>query len=121
MESRPSEIGVNRSEPGVAVVTLRGEHESFSAPRLAGELERLVGEGLGLVIDLSEADFLDSTIVSIILRARFDARERGSKLRVVVAESTGWAVQRLFEVTGLDNVFDISGDRQAAVAAVRSG
>lgn len=104
----------------MAIVAVRGEHESFSAPKLAGDLEALLGEGLALVIDLSEADFLDSTVVSVLLRARFDARERGSKLAIVVDDSTGWPVRRLFEVTGLDEVFDIAPSRKAAIAAVRA-
>jgi anti-anti-sigma factor len=115
---RPSEIGVDRSEPGVAIVAVRGEHEAFSAPRLAGELEALLGEGLAVVVDLSDADFLDSTVVSVLLRARWDARQRGSKLALVVDDSTGWAVRRLFEVTGLDDIFDITRDRETAVATV---
>lgn len=104
----------------MAIVSVRGEHEAFSAPRLAGELESLLGEGLAVVVDLSEADFLDSTVVSVLLRGRWDARQRGSKLALVVDDSTGWPVQRLFEVTGLDDVFDIARDREAALATVRS-
>lgn len=104
----------------MAIVAVRGEHESFSAPKLAGDLEALLGEGLALVIDLSEADFLDSTVVSVLLRARFDARERGSKLAIVVDDSTGWAVRRLFQVTGLDEIFEIADDREKAIAAVLS-
>lgn len=104
----------------MAIVAVRGEHETFSAPRLAAEIEGLLGEGLAIVVDLSEADFLDSTVVSVLLRARFDARERGSKLAIVVDDSTGWAVRRLFQVTGLDEIFEIADDREKAIAAVLS-
>jgi hypothetical protein len=40
-------------------------------------------------------------------------------MAIVLDDSTGWSVRRLFEVTGLETVFQIAGDRAAALAAVR--
>ena len=119
--SRRSEIRVDRPEPGVAIVTVCGEHESFSAPKLAAELDTLLAEGAAIIADLTEADFLDSSVIGALLRGRAQARDRGTRFAVVVDDSTGWAVKRLLDVTGLLEVFEIRPDRASAVAAVRSG
>lgn len=116
---RPSEIVVERPGPGVAVVAVSGEHEMFSAPRLTRELETLIDEGTAIVVDLTQADFLDSAIVSVLLRARWDAQQRGCRLALVLDDSTGWSVSRLFEVTGLTDVFQTAHDRAGGIAAVR--
>lgn len=116
----PSDITIDRSEPGVAIVCLRGEHEAYSTPRVSAELEALVGEGLPVVVDLTEAEFLDSTIVAALLRARQDVEERGRRLAIVLDDSTGWSVHRLFDLTGLEQVFEVEPDRARAVATVRA-
>ena len=117
---RTADITIDRSEPGVAVIALTGEHEAYSTPRVAGGLEALVGEGLAVVVDLTQAEFLDSTIVAALLRAHREAEARGQRFAVVLDDSTGWSVRRLFELTGLQEVFAVAPDRAGAVAAVRA-
>jgi anti-anti-sigma factor len=113
-----SGIHVQMIEPNVGVVALRGEHEAFSADRLSAQLCTLQEEGCALVIDLTETTFIDSSIVSVLLRARDSARSLGVPLVIVLHEGTGWAVRRLFEMTGLDHEFTFAPTRDAAVAAV---
>lgn len=110
---------MDRGEPGVAIVALRGEHETFSAHKIASTLESLLDEGVAVVVDLTEADFLDSAVVGALLRTRVEAIAREAKLAIVVDDTTGWAVRRLFEITGLGSIFEVTPTRDAAVAAVR--
>lgn len=117
--SRHNEISVERPEPGVAIVAVRGEHETFSASKLASALDGLLAEGLAVVADLTEAEFLDSSVIGALIRARGQSRDLGLRFAVVVDDSTGWAVHRLLDVTGLLEVFDIRPDRASALAAVR--
>lgn len=113
-------IRVEVIEPNVGVVSLQGEHESFSADRLASQLTTLQEEGCALVIDLTETTFIDSSIVSVLLRARDAARQYQVPLILVLHEETGWPVRRLFEVTGLDHEFTVAATREAAVEAASS-
>jgi anti-anti-sigma factor len=113
-------IQVEVLESNVAVVALRGEHESFSAERLAWQLATLQEEGCALVVDMTSTTFIDSAIVSVLLRARDAARGYGVPLILVLHENTGWAVRRLFEVTGLETEFSVAATREAAVAAASS-
>lgn len=112
-------ISVELVDAGVAVVTLRGEHEAYGAERLHEELQTLGANGLAIVVDLSETSFIDSAIVSVLLRARDSARDLGVSLVLVIQESTGWPVHRLFEVTQLDEAFSIADSRSKAVEAAQ--
>lgn len=116
----PNEIAVDRSEDGVAVLSLVGEHEALTAPRLDRELSALLVEGTPVVVDLTNTSFVDSTIVSVLLRAREDAQAQGTKFALVLDDSTAWAVRRLFDVTGLESVFAVGSSRDEALAAAPS-
>src|SRR5918911_4793605 len=97
-------VNIDRSEPGVAIVALTGEHETYTAERLRHDLRALLEDGCGVVLDLTQATFLDSAVVAAILEARALAAEHGVKFALVMDEHTGPAVQRLFELTGLRSV-----------------
>jgi anti-anti-sigma factor len=84
-----------------AVVTLRGEHEAYTADKLAKQVSALVDEGLAVTVDLSGADFVDSTVVGVLFAVRGRAGERGTEFRLLLGEETGWPVRRILEVTGL--------------------
>jgi anti-sigma B factor antagonist len=103
------------TEPGVAIVVLEGEHELFNAPKLQRQLEGLIGEGLSLVIDLTEATFLDSSVVAVLLRARERADEAGVPFSIVIDDSTGEPVRRMFEITGLASILPVVHSRAEAL------
>ena len=100
-------LSVDTRVPGVALVSLSGEHELYSAHGLQERIESLLDDGLSIVIDLTEAVFLDSSIVAVLLKAQKLASERGRDYSVVLGESTGDPVRRMFEMTGLAHVLPI--------------
>lgn len=109
-------IHIDTNEPGVAIVSLDGEHELFGATKLQKRLEALIDEGLALVVDLTSATFLDSSVVSVLLRARDRAHRAGSRYAIVLDESSGESVLRMFEITGLDRHLPVVRNREAALA-----
>lgn len=104
------------SEPGAAIVALEGEHELFSAAKLQRQLDALIGEGLTIVVDLSDATFVDSSVVSVLLTARNRARDLGTGFAIVMDDSTPEPVRRLFEITGLASLLPVVGSRDAAIS-----
>jgi anti-anti-sigma factor len=86
----------------LATVALRGEHEAYSADKIARHLNALIDEGLSVVVDLREAAFIDSTVVGVLLAARRRAEEHGVSVDLQLGRGTGWPVRRLLEVTGLE-------------------
>jgi anti-anti-sigma factor len=109
-------VNIDRSEPGVTIIALAGEHETYTAEKLRHELRTLLEGGCGVVVDLTEATFLDSAVVAVILEARALAAERDLKFALVMDDRTGPAVQRLFELTGLRSVLTVAPSRDAALA-----
>jgi anti-anti-sigma factor len=57
----------------VAVVTLMGEHDLSTARELHGLVERLARPGACVVIDLTEASFIDSSIIAALCYASENA------------------------------------------------
>jgi anti-anti-sigma factor len=84
-----------------AVVALRGEHEAYTADKLVRQLNAMLTEGLPVTVDLSEAAFIDSTVVGALIAARRRADEQNLGFELLLGSDTGWAVRRLLEVTGL--------------------
>jgi len=67
------------------VVVAIGEVDVFTAPQLDAELTRLTHEGrTSIVVDLSRVDFLDSTGLSVLVKALKRVRESEGALYGVV-------------------------------------
>lgn len=110
-------IEVDRGEPGAAIIALVGEHEDFSVPQLERALDDAVRDRLSVVVDLAQAEFISSTIVAILLRAREEAHVTGCRFSVVIDDTTGQAVRRLFEITGLGAILPLAASRTEALAS----
>jgi anti-sigma B factor antagonist len=88
------------------IVTISGEIDLYTAPRLHSELAALLGDGLParVVIDMSGVDFCDSTGMNVLLSCLRRARERGGDLEIAAPKP---AVRKILQVTGLDSVFTL--------------
>jgi len=64
------EIGqiVVENLPDVALVALCGEHDIATAPSVETEVDVAVAAGRVVMVDLSEASFIDSSIVGVLFR-----------------------------------------------------
>jgi anti-sigma B factor antagonist len=109
-------VHVDTSKPGIVIVALEGEHELYGALKLQQRLESLIDVGLSLVLDLTRTTFLDSSTVTVLLRARNRARKAGTRFAIVLDESSGNSVVRTFAVTGLDRILPVVPSREAALA-----
>ncbi|MDX6453522.1 MAG: hypothetical protein QOH16_3571 [Gaiellaceae bacterium] len=99
-------ISVN-VEQDRAVVALTGEHEAYTADKLARHLSALLAEQVGVAVDLRQATFIDSTVVGVLIAAHRRAQEAELTFTLIVGGDTGWPVRRLLEVTGLGTQLDI--------------
>jgi anti-sigma B factor antagonist len=105
----------HRLEGDIAIVEVSGWIEISSAPQLRDTLISLIDEGhLRLVLDLSSTVFLDSTGLGVLVGRLKLARTRGGSMRLV---GTDDRVLKVFAITGLDKVFEIHPDVDAALAA----
>ena len=90
------------------IVTVRGEIDIVSAPEFE---EKLSTVGSTVVVDLRDLDFMDSSGLSVLLRRRH-MMDGSSDLRLVIGPGI---IETLFRVTGIDQVFPIYSDVEAAL------
>ena len=100
---------------GWTVVAASGEIDVATAPALRDRLTELVEAGTAhLIVDLEDVDFLDSTGLGVLVGGVRRARSEGGDLRLVC---TNTRILKVFEATGLQDVFTIGATIDDAVAA----
>jgi anti-anti-sigma factor len=87
-----------RREGSAAVIAISGELDLASGPRLEQELAALNSDITLVVVDLRQLEFMDSTGLSIIVRAHQRLAERDCELSLVRGSPQ---VQRLLDLTGV--------------------
>ncbi len=98
-------LTIEQLEYDAVRVALRGELDLEHAYTFDEELRRVEAlEPPCILLDLRELSFLDSTGLSRIVAAR--RRARKAKRRLVLVRGTA-AVQRVFQLTALDEAFEI--------------
>lgn len=93
------DIEVTQIEDGVAVVCFTGEHDLLIRDALAGLLDSLVQENDVVVADFSEAIFVDSSTLHVLLQTNAAAKRRGSSFRLQIGPAT--LVKTAFEISGI--------------------
>lgn len=98
---------------GAQIVSLGGEVDVHTAPRLDEELARATRAGSRrVVVDLAGASFIDSTVVGVLLRAHERLGRDGGGL-VLVSDDP--RILRVFELTGLDRRLTIERSLAEAI------
>jgi anti-sigma B factor antagonist len=113
-------IELDRSDGGVVVVVLSGEHDVYTAPELRDRITSVIEEGAPFVIDLTPTTFLDSSVLRVLLEARRHAEERRLGFAVALDDSEAPGVRRILEVTGLIPVLPVL-EKEVALDTARAG
>jgi anti-anti-sigma factor len=93
-------------EAGHAVVLPRGELDLATAPELEELVLGLMADGVSVVLDLRGLSFMDSSGVRVLVAARARASDGGGELTIVRPERGG-AVDRILEVSGIDQALEL--------------
>ena len=104
-----------REAAGRTVVSVVGEIDVYTAPRLREEITELVAAGsYDIVIDMSEVEFLDSTGLGVLVGGLKKVRAHEGSLQLVCNQDR---LLKIFRITGLAKVFVIHDTAEAALAA----
>jgi anti-anti-sigma factor len=111
------EFGARARRAGaVAVVSVHGEVDIATGPRLEAVAKRAIGapQPEALLVDLDDCPFMDSTGLNFLLRTRTSFPGR-----VLVSCQPGSAVARMLQLTtrGIVDVFDSADDALLAATA----
>jgi anti-sigma B factor antagonist len=112
------EISSGRGPNDAYVVRVVGEVDMSHEDDLRGALREAVGaESNGIVVDLTECEFIDSSGVRALLLSReAQQSEKGSERLAVAASSE--QILRILSVMGLDKVIPIRPTIEESAAAL---
>jgi len=107
---------VEVTHPGgrTAVIELHGEHDCATKRELADLLACEVSHNDIVVVDVSDAHFIDCSFLHNLVRADRDARARGS--RFVLQMGTAPIVRSALRFSGLLEQLNVADSRGAAIA-----
>jgi anti-anti-sigma factor len=111
------EVFVDRVQ-GVWVFTLVGEHDISIQPSLQQRLERTFDAGSNVIVDLSQIEFMDSSVLLGLAYGSQRVAEAPEHTLAIVAPADGIA-RRLLTLTGIDKDVPVWGTRTEALAHVR--
>jgi anti-sigma B factor antagonist len=112
------EINSGPGPDDVYVVRIAGEVDMSHEEELSGELRTAVAaEPRGIVVDLTECEFIDSTGVRALLLSREAQHPEEGSERLAVAASSE-QILRILSVMGLDRVIPIRPTVEEAASAL---
>lgn len=101
-------------------VSVSGELDQSTAPELRTALADIVGDDRdgGVLVDLSDCAFIDSTGLSLLVETKRQLGEDERRFGVCCPDRD---VRRLLELTGIDQAVGLFDTRDEAVAALSNG
>ncbi len=105
----------SRPEGERTVVSVGGEIDVYTAPKLREHLIDLVSNGnYHLIVDMEAVEFLDSTGLGVLVGGLKRVRAHDGSLRLVCNQER---ILKIFRITGLTKVFPIHASVDEAMAA----
>ena len=89
------------------VVRVQGEVDAATAPRMGETVNRLLGRGQRVVLDLQHVDFMDLHGLAVIIRATRRARSDGSSFAIA---RPSMSVRRLISLVHAEDELRILPD-----------
>lgn len=103
-------------QEGAPVVAVSGEVDLHAVPRFRAAMQdaesKADGDGLLILVDLSEVEFMDSSGLGVLIGHHRELEETGGELRIVAGD----AAMKILRLTSLDTVFGIYTSREEALA-----
>lgn len=92
------------------LIALVGDADVYNAPKLKAELmEQLEAGQSHIVVDLEGVNYLDATTLGVLIGGLKRCRERDGNLELICPIPR---IRRVFEITGLDRIFDLHTSRK---------
>lgn len=113
-------LGTIRVVPETAKIValcLEGDFDLTNAPALDAQIDLALDRGNDLILDLSEASFIDSSVIHLVARAAQTAQT--TEQTVVLQLGTAAIVERVLELSGIEEVLPRAHDRQEALLVIR--
>ena len=106
-----------RLAEGVLLARVRGEIDRSNAAEIGSAVAgRISNDALGLVLDLTDVEYLDSAALHTIFDLRTRLKDRGQQLRLVVPH--GATIAQAVEIMDIPRTIGVSGSADEAVESI---
>ena len=97
------------------VVTVGGEIDVYTAPKLRDKITELVNAGHhDLLVDMEKVEFLDSTGLGVLVGGLKKVRAQQGSMELICSQDR---LLKIFRITGLAKVFTIHDSETTALDA----
>ncbi len=114
---REPQVRVTHVAGEVAVVSLLGEHDLATAWEVRNAVAFALERGAHLVVDLSETEFIDSSIIHVLFESEQLASGHGRRVSLQLQADAD--VRGVLEINGLLEELPVYCTRAEAIDAVR--
>ena len=98
------------------VISLAGEVDLYTAPEFKQQLLEVIEQGgKDVVVDFTNTTFIDSTTLGVLVGGVKRLRTNDGQLSLVCSDRN---ITKIFEITGLDKVFEIHATRDDAISSM---
>jgi anti-sigma B factor antagonist len=102
----------SRIDGDVTILGISGRLDLSSANELKAAAHEIVNKGdCRLILDMSQVEFINSSGLGALVSLLKDVRMNNGRLKLV---NLAPFVKEIFEITQLNNIFDICGDEKRA-------
>lgn len=116
-EHREGVIRVVQVSDGIVAICLDGEFDLRNTPTIDDEIDRTLETGKGLILDMSDATFIDSSVIHVLVRASKAASGPGQA--IVLQLGTAAIVERVLAIANIEQVLPRAHDRQEALKIIK--
>lgn len=101
-----------------SVIDLEGEVDVYTAPEVKKNIISLLEQGeRHVIVNLTAVDYLDSTALGVLIGGLKRLREHDGTLDLICPNPR---IRRIFEITGLDKIFDIYDTEEEALEKLKA-
>jgi len=104
-------------DDGIVALRLRGDIDLITSPLLLDQATYALGAHAHIVVDLSDATFIDSSAIHALLKIKAAANREGCV--TVLQLGTAATVERAIEIAGIERVLPRAESRSEAIATIR--
>ena len=116
-EHPPGAIRLVDETEHIVAVCLEGDLDRTHAAALDASIDRALQSGNDLILDMSEATFIDSSVIDSVVRA---AQSAGRTHQAIVLQlGTAAIVERILEIVKIEEVVPRAHDRQEALRVIQ--
>ena len=116
-EHQPGTIRPVAETEHVVAVCLEGELDRTNVAALDAAIDRALRSGNDLILDMSEATFIDSSVIQSVVRAAQSAER--TRQAIVLQLGTAAIVERVLEIVKIEEVLPRAHDRQEALRVIQ--